>query len=368
MDAIENKKEHFYFVDTLRAIACFFVVLHHTLIYSKASSFADYYKHHLKLFFLTVPLYLMISGFVHAQNVLYKKQSYLTYVADKAKRILVPYFVLSFITLSFRLVTEYFNILPVSEHQFTPFVGTEVLKRFFFAGVEGHYYFLLILFAYLLVFPAILKVFNSRFSALLSFAVILIVDALLQGRYEALRSAEWAPINLFVALISGIKFFYFGFVLQKYFKYLSPALKRYGVLIGILLMGIYAVVSNNIPARHEQWLFVQLLAYFSFAYAVLNQPNKWVQLISSLSFGIYLLHQPYFIKLTRLELGLMHLDPNAQFEMTAVIAFISTAIFVWMMSSNLWFSRLVLGQKWGPQKAPAKKDVEVIGSLELQNP
>ena len=361
---IENKKEHYYFIDTMRAIACFFVVLHHTLIYSHSSSFAEYYKHHLKIFFLTVPLYLTISGFVHSQNSLFKKQSYRDYVSDKAKRILVPYFVLSVITLLFRWTAESFNLIPLQEHQFTPFVWSNAVQRVLFAGVEGHYYFLLILFFYLLAFPAVLHFFKTKTSALLSFSAIFIIDALMQNRYELWHHSQWEPANLLVAFIAGIKFFYFGFVLQKYYSSLQHILKKYGVLIAIVAAGLYAVMMKNIPLQHEQWLFLQLIAYFSFAYALLNQPSKIIQLISSLSFGIYLLHQPYFIRLTRMILSLLKLDPNAQFELTAVIAFVSTAAFVWMISSNLWTNRLILGQKWTTE--PTDKKSPRLLESELQ--
>ncbi|MFM6928888.1 MAG: acyltransferase family protein [Bdellovibrio sp.] len=350
----ENKKEHYYFIDTLRAIACFFVVLHHTLIYSQGSSFAEYYKDHLKFFFITVPLYLTISGFVHAQNGTFKKQSYRSYVSDKAKRILVPYFVLSLVTLVFRWAAESFNLLPMHEHQFTPFVWSNAVQRILFAGVEGHYYFLLILFLYLLALPAILHFFKNRTSVLLSFAFIFIVDALMRNRYELWHTNEWEPLNLLVAFIAGIKFFYFGFVLQKYYPVLQNILKKYGIPIAIVMTGLYGVVNHNVPAYHEQWLFLQLVAYFSFAYAVLNQPSKLIQLISSLSFGIYLLHQPYFIRFARIALGLMKLDPNAQFELTALIAFVSTAAFVWIISSNLWANRLILGQNWATKPTGRK--------------
>lgn len=351
---VENKKEHYYFIDTMRTVACFFVVLHHTLIYSHASSFAEYYKHHLKLFFLTVPLYLMISGFVHSQNVTYKKQSYRNYVSDKAQRILVPYFALSIVTLLFRWAAESFHFIPLQEHQFTPFVWSNAVQRVLFAGVEGHYYFLLILFFYLLAFPAVFHVFKTRTSVLVSFAFIFIADALMQNRYELWHHAQWEPANLLVAFIAGIKFFYFGFVLQKCYPPLQSILKKYGVVIAILATGLYAIAMKSIPSQHEQWLFLQLIGYFSFAYAVLNKPSKVTQLISSLSFGIYLLHQPYFIRLTRMLLGLLKLDPNAQFELTAVIAFASTAAFVWIISSNLWANRLILGQNWATEPTDRK--------------
>ncbi|MCB0403231.1 MAG: acyltransferase [Bdellovibrionales bacterium] len=339
-----REKEHFYFIDYLRAMACYLVVLHHCLGYFPNASWVVFYVRHLKPFFPTVTLYLLISGFVHAGVVQRKIQPYADYVIEKFKRIMVPYFCVSFLTMVLRIFVEHNRLMPLDEVQYTPFVWGRAGLRLLFSGVEGHYYFLEILFVYLLVFPAIVRRFSSARAALLGFLCLLAVDPLLARLCVSLRTTVWSPTTLLVATLSGFKFFFFGFTLNRCYAWLKPRLLEHGIGVGVSCLFIFVVLHQLLPQGNEYWVCVQLMGYFAIARALVHGPHPLVSEISGLSFGVYLLHQPYFIKTSRLLLNPLGLASNLEFVLTWLLTIALTTVAIKLLDGNRLAARFLLGK------------------------
>ena len=222
---------HHYFLDVLRAVACYLVVFHHCLGYSSAS-LGSFYIEYCKPFFPTLTLYLLLSGFVHCEAIGRKAQPYGRYVWDKFNRIMVPYFFISLVTLLLRLVAERSQLMSLGEINYTPFQWDQAGLRLFFSGVEGHYYFLEVLFLYLLVFPLLLRGLKKPGSALVFFVVVMAADPVLAKVCLRLRGPIWSPSDLVAAVLSSFKFFLFGFVLNRFLPVIKPFLSKCGVVFG----------------------------------------------------------------------------------------------------------------------------------------
>ncbi|MCB0416062.1 MAG: acyltransferase [Bdellovibrionaceae bacterium] len=339
-----REKEHYYFIDYLRAMACYLVVLHHCLGYFPKASWVVFYMRHLKVFFPTVTLYLLISGFVHAGVIQRKVQPYSDYVIEKFKRIMVPYFCVSFLTMVLRIFVERNHLMPLDEVHYTPFVWGRAGLRLLFSGVEGHYYFLEILFIYLLFFPATVRFFRSTRSALIGLACLIAVDPLLARLCISLRSTAWSPTALLVATLSGYKFFFFGFALNRSYAWLRPRLESFGVHLGVLCLAAFVFLHHFFPDGTEYWVFLQLLGYFAVARALVQGPHPLVSEISTLSFGVYLLHQPYFIKTSRLLLSPLGLTANIQFVFTWLLTIVLTTLAIKWLDGNRLAARFLLGK------------------------
>lgn len=337
-------REHYHFIDFLRVVACSLVVLHHCLGYFGSASFVQFYTANLKMFFPTVTLYLLVSGFVHCGVIESKGQPYRHYVWDKFKRIMVPYFVVSLLTLALRVAVERNHLLPLDQVQYTPFVWEQAGLRVLFSGVEGHYYFLEVLFLYLLGFPFLMARLATPQRALYFFLGAVALDPFLAQIYTRYQGPQWSPLGLVAALLSGFKFFLFGFVLNRFFPLVRSLGRARGAWLGIGCLGAFLSFRWLMPAGNEYWVFFELLGYFSLAFLYFNRPYDFVTRIAGLSFGIYLLHQPYFIKLSRTLAA--HLNPSLNFQLLATwtLTLGLTFLTVSALEKNRQASRLLLGK------------------------
>lgn len=340
-----GSREHYYFIDWLRAVACFFVVFHHVLGYFRDSALGSFYVHNVKTYLPTVAVYLLLSGFVQCQLIEMKSGPYSRYVLDKFKRIMVPYLLISVITVFIRLLVERSHLIPLTDFQYTPFVLSNVLSRIFFSGVEGQYYFLEIIFIYLLLFPFFVKLINTKLKTLVFFAAVLAIDYLVMPYYMRLHTLQWTPWNILVSMCAGFKFFFFGFLLNRFYGVIKGFLEKYGALVGGAAVLIFVLFHAQVLGENEYLDLVLIFGYFSLAKYFVQRPYFWVTQVSSLSFGIFLLHQPYFLKISRLLLGPMIEDTSIKLVTESILTFILVAVFVSILQKSKWASRLVLGRE-----------------------
>ncbi len=365
MVRVKGEREHYFFIDSLRSVACFLVVFHHCLGYFPTASFAGYYLTYLKPFFPTVTLYLLVSGFVHASVIERKAQSYGSYVWDKFNRIMVPYFSISLITLVIRLVAERSHVIALDEIQYTPFVWGHAGLRILFSGVEGHYYFLELLFLYLLVFPFLVRRLGKPREALAVLALVLAVDPFLASLYGRSQSPIWSPVALLGATLSGFKFFLFGFVLNRFYATSIDLIEKRGAALGVVCLASFAYLHWTVPSWNEYWVFLELFAYFCLARVFFSKPIEIVAQISTLSFGIYLLHQPYFIKLSRLWLAPFAGHPDIQLFSTWGLTVLLTTLATKALDSSPFFARWILGKPHREsERARTREGAPTLGERE----
>lgn len=340
---MSNRREHYHFIDIFRAITCYLIVLHHCLLYFPNASAAIFYTQHLKAFFPTVPLYLFISGFIHSTLYSRERPQFAPYILAKFKRILIPYLSISLITIFSRIIAEKTNLIALGERQFTNNLATGVLLRLVSAGAEGHFYFLLLLFGYLLLLPGLTRFSKTTLSATALFVSFLALDPLLLDVTTPLASTTWTPLAIVFQFASGFKFFLMGVMFARFFPYFRSQLKRNGLLVGLCAVALFTYLHHSAFQYNEYWVLIELAGYFALGVRFLDRKMKIVEQISSISFGIYLLHQPYFIKASRLILTPLALYPNSSFLTTWLLASGLTSLAVLFLQRSGRASLWILG-------------------------
>jgi len=142
----------------------------------------------------------------------------------------------------------------------------------------------------------------------------------------------------------SIKFFLLGVVLFKAIIYFKESSTRRSAIIGLILLILYVLLRFEFPNEDEIWYMLILTSYFTLAYKFFNRLNTFIHQISMLSFGIYLLHQPYFIKASRLIVNHFNLSYNLALVATFLCATITTSIAVKFLLKNALISKYLLGR------------------------
>ena len=107
-------------IDYLKAFAAIFVVLHHAILYMNADQHSVFWLVLRNTIMYThVPLFFVVSGY------LCYKQNFKAYIQKKALRILVPFFLFSFLKLfySFFISSEFSHGTSIGAQLFSAFVG-----------------------------------------------------------------------------------------------------------------------------------------------------------------------------------------------------------------------------------------------------
>ena len=124
-----NRSRHYSEVDIIKGVAILLVILVHSggVKYINMEQYSWYtnFVEYLRTF--DMPLFFMVSGFLFANS---GKKPFLRVMKGKFDRLVVPYFVLSFITLAVRILT------PALFHRATADFEDALTKIFFY----GYWY------------------------------------------------------------------------------------------------------------------------------------------------------------------------------------------------------------------------------------
>lgn len=340
------KPDHFFFVDSLRLLSCFMVVWHHTLGYLKTAPLSVFYADNIKIYTATVPVFLVVSAFVYAHNLDNKNINYRRYVSNKINRILIPYLSISLVTILLQIFFERTQIITITNLRYTPFVFYDALIDLFFSGAAQHYYFLEIIFAYLIIYPFFVSRFRGKWQPLCLFLVYIgIYETSSTVFTEITNGLDSTIITLASETFWGAKFFLFGFVLYRFLETYWKIFLERGLQYGISLLLAYGILVNNYPELYSFLVYVLILAYLAIAIKLSIRPKRIVLLISSLSYGIYIFHQPYFIKASILVTGFFipSISSSLRVVSVAILSFVSVILFVYFGQRIYFFNRMFLG-------------------------
>lgn len=302
------KKKQILWIDVIRAIACFMVVFLHAAVPVLHSfnelPLNDWFAGNVydSLVRVCVPLFFMISGFLLLQ----KDETLSIYFAKRFGKLFIPIIFWSlFFVLWTSLVEE--NSLP----SFTDFTSILLTPSYY------HLWFLYALIGLYLFLPILRKVVSySDESMLIYYVGVWFIAVSLMPTIEKISGID-SRIDLGAA--SGyIGFFVLGLLLgkkdvstQSFYKALSVFI----ICVAVTAIGTYDLTAQNngkFVGDYYEYLSPNVIIAAGACFMMLKYLSgkitsvwgiKVITLISSCSFGIYLVHTVFIYLLKNGDLG-----------------------------------------------------------------
>lgn len=225
-----------------------------------------------------MPLFLFVSGFVYMHT--RRDISYGAFLMKKVKRIVIPYFLVSFLFIAIKLVPQALSIYVKN-----PVTLSSFLKVFYYPEAAVSFWYLWALWWFFMIVP-LLRTRTSRLVAL-----------------AAAITVAWTPLDLpDVFALSKVRemfrYFMLGVVAYDY-KDVLQWMKKVPSAVVYLLFAVLAALkfAAGVPfglllAVSGIWAVLRLSS--GLVPAVENGKLKWLSAVSSSSYTIYLFH-PVFI-------------------------------------------------------------------------
>ena len=269
-------------ITTLRAFAIIIVVLGHSIILYDTSwtwyvpgqecpFFAELKK---IINVVQMPLFFSLSGYLFYYTI--QKYSFTQILRKKAKRLLIPYFIIGFFWMDPIKI-----LLKVPHHDNI----VNLIKEQIIGNMNGHLWFLYTLFALFLAFK-LLYTFKIIGNKKISYDILIIVCLLLCNIFNG----AFGP---FANIASYAIFFYLAFFMNERASALNNINKLGGVIIMISVLIIIAYLLDIIPFKLYKCLIACafILIIYRLDFKSIGD-NSILNKISNCSFGIYLFHSP----------------------------------------------------------------------------
>jgi len=278
------KTQRVFKVDNLRAIAICLVVLGHSIILY--SSTWDIYETNINVYFLDImkkwidliqmPLFFSLSGYLFTYS--YNKCTFKSLVLKKFKRLILPYFFISF-----------FYMIPIK--MLVHYPGFED-KSIFVIVIDctikgkdnGHLWFLPCLFICFIVAKVLFIIFENlkikKIHMELCIIIISILVSMISGRVTGISYLK-NSMNYFV-------YFYSGYLINSYNDHFNKDKWLYWISVLLLVGASIIPLIYNIKFI----VLIKLVLVFASFVVIPNSQNKFADFLSKNSFGIYLFHSP----------------------------------------------------------------------------
>lgn len=341
-------------LDFIRCIACFSVVMIHTLhrtIYEReiwdqeTNDILTVIQ--LSLMFAT-PLFILISEMIIANS--YKNRIPKGFLRGKIKMMAIPYFVM---TIIYAIDTTFFtsNI----NQGFFEVWGLYVIGQW-------HGYFVLILCQMYLLHVLFVKFFYDRNPAILLTCTGLLsmgywllfnlyVPSLPPSRYSwdvLLRVPFVGWLFYFtIAFYAGKNMHQFRLFIYRYRKYMYLTLVITFCVVHILFQNgtIHSVSSARYDVvLYTVFIFIGLFLFFQYW----NDTPYYLKWICSCSYGIYLLH-PLVHKYVALYISRFHLSTLCYVVIMQIVG-IGIPIGIVLLSHKYWWGKYFIGKFRAPLK------------------
>jgi hypothetical protein len=270
-----------------------------------------------------------------------EKIHYASFIKKRFKRVMIPYFSISTLTIVSRFFLEKYKITPLTETVYTPLDIKKIIIDFFFAGAAQHYYFLISIFIIYCIFPFIKKFFKGKYSCLLLFIGYQVIYPLLIAFYEQLKLTLPSP-DVFSHALWGLKFFLIGMILFHYLDYIRKYINRYGFFFFLTFIAVALIMhTHNLPYSS----YVLIVAYFCLAFFLEQWTTNKIILLGKLTFGIYLFHQPYFVKISTIIATKIELSNWPLVLVPFFLTTITTTVFIILFRRLKFFKITFLGER-----------------------
>lgn len=179
----------------LRAIGISLVVLGHSFPYIKDINIPVYNYIHSLIYSFHMPLFFMISGFFANKTFkINSLKSYKGFVFSKFKRLMIPYFIISTLTIPIKLILNKFSERPI--------VLSEIIKDILFLPWNNpiiFFWFIYVLFFIFLITPILIKINKYILLSLLFLISILNIHNIeILGISTLLKYAIFFFIGLYI--------------------------------------------------------------------------------------------------------------------------------------------------------------------------
>lgn len=247
----------FEFIDIAKAFAIILVVIGHDY---PASSPMWYSELHSFIYLFHMPLFMGLSGYLFGKT--YHKTDYLSFVWKKFSRLMIPYFCLSLLITSIKLISQL--IIKIEN----PVTVSTFLKIFYYPEAGFYLWFMYTLFLIFTIVP----LFNNKLNFLLVLSAILFfipcdfdnVFYLNQVKKMLLYFAiGWSLSNLNVKRI----------YLKTQYLYVLSAFLLLALLVTYHFKDIYSVARDN----------------------------KFISLTGSVTGGLFIVSLSYIVSLSKVK-------------------------------------------------------------------
>lgn len=300
-------KDRIIYIDIAKTICIILVVFGH---YIPNNSPEWWIMVHDIIYSFHMPLFMFASGFVYIAT-RKEQQSYLNFIVKKIRRLMVPYFVVSFLIISIKLLTE--SHLYVEN----PKTIMSYIKMFYYPEAGYFLWFIWALWWMFIIVP-LFKSKNKRLilfitSIFFAYIPINVTDILCIAQFKRMFMYfmlgvvvfEWR--NLFsycrrIPTFGYLSLFTFSFILNK----LKGNL--YNIDTFTALTGIASVILLSRYIDKKNW------------------NTKWILTISQSSFIIYLFHTTFqgFAKAVIFKIPyLNNINNDIRFTIGAIIVITS---------------------------------------------
>jgi fucose 4-O-acetylase-like acetyltransferase len=269
-------------ITKLQSVCIFLVVLIHSVPISEMESnpFWVVRGHHF-IFIFIMPLFMFLAGYLFILTNLERDISYPRFMFKKAKRLLIPYFVIGSVAFVIKSMFSRYAVRPIA------FDLTHYVRGILYP-LENPiilFWFLPTLFLIFLLAPVFkrLLIMNNKF---LIVAILLLLELLF-----ILNPVRIRFLNL-MGVAEYLIYFYAGCLFCFYFR---DRVKYLGKAAVVLLLFVLLLAGNEILMRNQNLVLRLHLAFlgiiFSFALAYSLVGLKWnvTRYIDGYYYQIYLL-------------------------------------------------------------------------------
>ena len=302
------------YIDTAKGIGIILVVVYHHLMG------VEFITNWISSFHM--PLFFMITGYLYAFRNDYS-MSVASFVLQKVKGLMYPFFTLSFIVLLWNAI--YYNVLfPSVENESN---SLEILLLTITTYGFHALWFVPCLFYSSVVFYVLLKyqLHHWIWVIIVTFAVVFTV-------VPGAEMFSYYPVRFFVRILIGLMFIYFGYL---FFRLLFKFQKRWQLVI-LIVSGLVMVLSFivyylcpgmfpfiNIGVCHiEKPIIYLFLALSSSAFIVVGSQyigNRVFEFFGKNSIIIMAFHMDLTIEVAWLIVGRIPWNVNTTFQSIVVI-------------------------------------------------
>lgn len=316
-------KEKNYFMQEVRGVLIICVIVIHCLGYSRTNEMINYFNISVRTIvnFCVATFIFMAAYFVKQNEVNYSKKDF---YKKRIKRLLVPFFIWSFIYSIIWMIRNYEEIQIMG-----------LVKSFLLGTNAPQLYYLIVLLQLTAITPVLIKIVEKR-KVILDIIIFAITP--IYTIFVALFQYKFGRIFSYynIIFVAWITFYYLGlWIKNKKWDINKMKIRKISiVLIGIVIVFImvnmleynkgciYSYCATQIKLTNV--LYSAIICILIFAISQLSvkrkQPN-WLYALGDLSFGIYLIHY-IFILISKAILEPLQIN----YIMQSIIMIVSTLI------------------------------------------
>ena len=326
-------EKRFKDMDVLRGIGIFLVVFGHSFPDNKFNNNSFYSFVFYGIYMFHMPLYFLISGFFAIKIYeIINWNKYIDFVKKKFKRLIIPYFIFSFIAIPIKIYLNKFASRPLE-------IG-EVFKSLLIYPLDSpiqYFWFIYVMFFIFLIAPIFKKV-QLKYTLIITF--LLSVTVPLQG----------IKVFYLSGIIHYMFYFFLGVAFRKYYKKITEA--KYKISITLISLAIVSKITL-MPASIENFKLLigviagvfGILACINIAKLIENKKiATFFSMLANYSYEIYLISWFTQTAARVVFFQLLKFDYNITIVLMFIFGIIPIIISKYFISKNKTLSKILFGE------------------------